>query len=328
MKYIVALLIATISVSSRADETRVYTDFDKVLNDTIVFITGKGNLSNIITEVCFSFQGTGKGLWSKESSIGYFWNYTSENDYQAVWFEPKSETMDDTVDSRYIGITLGTVTPEGFKIKGHINKKERIGKGEEENVASLALSENNVTIGVGHRYPETVSEVNCPVDLSLPTGIIIKGRVKISEMVTEYITDIAKELQTSLTENRLAHLPVSDNDPTGLWEYLDRDMDRNMAIAGGRYTLGIVPSEENVGEYDIIYIRGAEVNGSAWKEGMKKGKLIPTIFENHYNMIWYDSQMDKMTDDMHADLSQNAILSLSFPLMNSTMRFSRKRPSE
>lgn len=56
---------------------------------------------------------------------------------------------------------------------------------------------------------------------------------------------------------------------------------------------------------------------------MLKGRLRPTIFENHYTLEWIDSEFRTMTEDMHADIEQGAILTLSFPLLKTTLRFSK-----
>ena len=56
---------------------------------------------------------------------------------------------------------------------------------------------------------------------------------------------------------------------------------------------------------------------------MLKGRLRPGIFENHYSLEWIDAEFEPVTEDIHADISQGAILTLSFPLLKTTLRFSK-----
>ena len=56
---------------------------------------------------------------------------------------------------------------------------------------------------------------------------------------------------------------------------------------------------------------------------MLKGRLYPTIFQNHYNLEWYDAYMEPMAEEVSANLVDGVILSFEFPLFRSRMRFSR-----
>ena len=56
---------------------------------------------------------------------------------------------------------------------------------------------------------------------------------------------------------------------------------------------------------------------------MLKGRLKPTIFLDHYDLEWVDSTFERMNRDIHAQLTDGAILSLSFPLLKTTVRFSK-----
>ncbi len=56
---------------------------------------------------------------------------------------------------------------------------------------------------------------------------------------------------------------------------------------------------------------------------MLKGKLIPTLFEGHYDLVWYDGKMQRMDSDISASMEQGVILTLNFPLYRSKLRFSK-----
>ena len=141
--------------------------------------------------------------------------------------------------------------------------------------------------------------------------------------MSEYSEDLRTILQTDLCEEDILKMITGRQQPAGIWKALDRDTDSKYALAGGRYTLAIVPVQDT-NEFDILYLSGAEVNTRTWKTGMKKGKLIPTAFKNHYDLIWYDSALEPIEYDATASVDQEIILSLSFPLLKSTLRFVRQ----
>ncbi|MDE6049775.1 MAG: hypothetical protein K2G09_08820, partial [Paramuribaculum sp.] len=132
------------------------------------------------------------------------------------------------------------------------------------------------------------------------------------------------ELSSGLDREQIINMTENAHQPVGICKALDRDTDSRQALAGGRYTLAIVAAEDK-SAFDIIYIDGAEVNSDEWNTGMRKGKLIPTPFKDHYDLIWYDSQMEPIEYDATASVDQNVILTLSFPLLKSTLRFVRQQ---
>lgn len=77
-------------------------------------------------------------------------------------------------------------------------------------------------------------------------------------------------------------------------------------------------------DYLIIYLSGAETNSSNWKEGMIKGRLKATIFQNHYDLEWYDSLFELIDVDAYASIN-NSILTLEFPLYKAKVRFFKQR---
>lgn len=106
----------------------------------------------------------------------------------------------------------------------------------------------------------------------------------------------------------------------GFWTYLDRDMDHRRASLGGNYTLATVASESG---YDIVYINGSDSKG--WKSLMIKGHMHSTLFMHHFDLEWKDINGSTAGNEASASVSDGAILSLSFPLLKTTVRF-RKVP--
>lgn len=122
-------------------------------------------------------------------------------------------------------------------------------------------------------------------------------------------------------EQLAEHIRASSDAMEGFWAYLDRSNDPEKAVAGGRYTLATVRHGD---VYQIVYIKGAEVASSAWHPLQVKGMLSPTIFRGNYDMEWITSDMQLITEDTDAQLSDDgAILTLRFPVLGAQMRMRR-----
>ncbi len=110
----------------------------------------------------------------------------------------------------------------------------------------------------------------------------------------------------------------------GQWQYLDREIDANQAMLGGKYRIAIAPGSG--GSYEIIYLGGATVNAEDWNAPRLKGILRPSGFQNNYDLEWYDAAGRLLDDDNNAQLSDDgAILTLRFPVYKSQLRFRRSR---
>lgn len=57
---------------------------------------------------------------------------------------------------------------------------------------------------------------------------------------------------------------------------------------------------------------------------MVKGRMFATGFENHYALQWFDSDMLPVGTEISADFTAPSLLSFNFPLLKSTLRFSRR----
>lgn len=160
-----------------------------------------------------------------------------------------------------------------------------------------------------------------PVTVLLSAGG--KGLLSVFAAETTRRYGHEKERRYADVDSLLAHVLTSSDSIEGVWEYLDRTNDPQYARPGGRYTLATVANDD--GGYDIVYINGAAVYSDSWKPGMLKGRLRPTIFIDHFDLEWIDSEFKPMTEDVHASVTDGSILTLSFPLYKSELRFSRRR---
>ena len=163
------------------------------------------------------------------------------------------------------------------------------------------------------------------VNLSAPEASVwAKGELALSSFSTEISMAPESVLATSWTRESLADYLSRSTDPVeGYWEYLDRKNDPQYARLGGRYVMAVVKSAVDSERYDLVYLSGAETLASRWSPFMLKGHLIPTVFQSHYDLHWYDSTFEPITTDVHASITDNAILTLSFPLLKTVLRFSK-----
>ncbi|MCM1451007.1 MAG: hypothetical protein NC102_01970 [Clostridium sp.] len=117
-------------------------------------------------------------------------------------------------------------------------------------------------------------------------------------------------------------LAPSTDKAEGLWEYMDRDIDPGAASLGGRYHLATIKNAE--GDYDIVYLGGAEAEAGRWTPMSIKGRLSPTIFIGNYDLVWIDADGNRLERECNAQIDINgAILTLRFPLQKAQIRLRR-----
>lgn len=159
-------------------------------------------------------------------------------------------------------------------------------------------------------------------------------KMKVAWFAVECEPDRAKALLTCITDvDSLSAYFATSNDPLeGVWSYLDRDTDERRAVPGGNYTFAIMRHVDSNPEmasgkiaYDIIYAGGAKVNAKEWKPGMLKGQLVATRFENHYDLVWVDSMMERMNEELSVDFTPPLILSFDFPIYHARLRFAKQQ---
>ncbi|MCH5319914.1 MAG: hypothetical protein J1E38_09445 [Paramuribaculum sp.] len=314
------ILIVFFNLTGEAKSKRVYRDDIGHLTDSTIFLINSEPKERNTVEVCFSFPGKNEGVFAQKRKLSLIWNYQSDDNFYSATFGQESENMDDMVDTRYVQLIIQQIHSGKSKELAKLRLKDNVGLGPEENVAMISLTDQTAEIGVGHRKPTVIWRGELANDLTSPIAIRADGNVSVSEIVEEHNVDIKRELITDLSETIIA-ASASKDKHVGIWLPLDRNMDDAFAKAGGRYRLGLIEDPQKTGDYLIIYLSGAEVNSTGWKEGMIKGRLKATPFKNHFDLVWYDSKMEKIDRDCHADISEESILTLHFPLMKSSMRF-------
>lgn len=142
---------------------------------------------------------------------------------------------------------------------------------------------------------------------------------RLSLFATE--TDDLTDVSISSLNDLKAHLLSPTATTESYWRYLDRDTDPRKLNLGGNYQLATVISTD--GSIEILYLGGADKNKSMWCPLMLKGRLIPTVFIDHYDLVWYDPFGTKIQSETSADIIDGAILKLNFPLYGGSLRFQK-----
>lgn len=193
------------------------------------------------------------------------------------------------------------------------------------NSLAMEWSDGVARVYAGNRGLRLCVSMPEPSVASGPCGLMSGCRLDVADLVIEKCPQKTDAVTTGVTIRELAGmLAGAGEDPVvGLWEYLDRVNDPAKARLGGRYSLAVVPAGDD-GGYAVYYVGGAEVGASKWIPGMLKGRLVPTVFVRHYGLEWWDATFDAIRRDIYADVDETGtVLTLCFPLMETTLRFSR-----
>ncbi|MDE7411423.1 MAG: hypothetical protein K2M94_05225 [Paramuribaculum sp.] len=261
------------------------------------------------------------------SECNYGITFGSDSRYYRITLTPGDKSMDNIYDRRYLQFRLSYHTPDTMMTVFESDIFDNVGLGDAPNSLAVELNATDCTAAIylGKTYPELITKTIVKIDSTTSISAFFCGRINIDFLVSEIITSDYELLTNSghtvqsLTEY---FRTIPDNSIEGFWKYLDRDNDTRYCRLGGNYSLAIVHNADTH-RFDIIYLSGAQINKDNWHEGMIKGHLIPTIFENHYDLIWFDSMQQPYRKESHALKEKDAILTLSLPLLESSFRFCR-----
>ncbi|MCH5220818.1 MAG: hypothetical protein J1F05_00595 [Muribaculaceae bacterium] len=119
-----------------------------------------------------------------------------------------------------------------------------------------------------------------------------------------------------------AYLTASADPLECFWDFLDRNTNPEKSHIGGRYQLATVARGD--GAYSLVYVGGAVNGAEHWQPLRIKAYLTPTIFHNHFNLVWLDTAGNAIESETSATVDiNNTILKLDFPLYEASIRFSR-----
>ncbi len=317
-----AVVLGCVSAEGRSPlSDRKYFPTPVSLSDSCVEV----RLDDVSGVVLFRIdvRGAMDGIGERPGLAKAYWgiDIVLPNDTVRLTLRHGNTAFGDIFDRRQNLLTLSRgskkikeVDADGFESSDGVYNTLRLG---------VDYPDGKVVISGGGRRVEDVFNVFVPdVKSAVALRVWSRGELAVSSLSLETVRSPQVELSTSWTQELLtAHFRESNDPIEGYWQYLDRENDPAYARPGGRYLLAVVRAES--GGYDIIYVDGAEKMRDEWRPMMLKGRLKPTIFVDHFDLEWIDSTFEPIERDIHATVTDKAILTLSFPLFKTVMRFSR-----
>lgn len=274
---------------------------------------------------------TGANTTITSPQWGLIFNSDESGNYCAVVMSCDNSTpYDDITDRRTMLVTLVQ------RIEGEVQELARVtldrGVAMEDgfNNLSVDVDGSSVNVAIGKDELQQVIEATVPraagpVQVGYLVGPGSRVALERAVLTTGDAMAATGGIASSApcwTREQLDSLFATSTDPNeGYWRYLDRDMQDEWLLMGGRYTLALVAT---AGGYDILYIDGGRVNRSMWQVGMVKGHMTKTSFTGNFDLDWIDATMEPLGDeDAWATIENGVILTLNYPLYKSQVRYSR-----
>lgn len=253
---------------------------------------------------------------------GVVWNYVDSTDFCRLTLCSSGGTMHDILDQRSITATITRTGGGSTTLLKQLSLTKNVNLSEGDNIIHIVADDSGTTILLGNSRLSTIATLpDVPIVAGSHFGAFAgKGSLlSIERLVIQSTHSPVDDLATGWTADSLDTRFAHSTDPIeGYWDYLDRSLDESALRLGGRYRIALIKTATG---YDIIYIAGAEVDANLWRPGMLKGKLSPTRFIDSYDLVWYDSEKQPFTADVHASIENAVILTLDFPLAGSRLRF-------
>lgn len=267
---------------------------------------------------------TGKKETINATSWGLVFNDDGHGYCAVVLSCDNSAPFDDITDQRTMLITLIQHNGSEEKELARMTLNKGVSLEDDYNTVCVDVDERSVHVSVGKDELQQVIDAN----VTRPAGGVQVGyfvgpgaRVAIERAVLTIENENQGTTMTRWTRDALDEYLAASIDPVeGYWKYLDRDMQDEWLRLGGRYTLAVVRADDG---YDLIYIDGAEVKKSQWQPGMLKGHIVKTIFSGNYDATWIDATQEPIDKDVQATIENGVIMTLSFPVYKSQVRFAK-----
>lgn len=311
MKRLLPLLL--LSATTAFAQHRVYHSPQELTDNGLQF-TVDTSASEIVIEARCSLPDNKERTGTNTQWWGIAWN----NDADSLILQGRNTAFGDFSDTPVIDIIHrhnGTHRRLA-SIEGNVNLPS--------GAHTLALEWNahgTATIAAGAKRLTVTASTPLPVPLHDTARLITSpgASIAIASVVTEWTDNPVKALQPPYAPSGIDSLIAASGIPiAGHWKYLDRETDDNLARPGGKYDLAVVPYGD---ELHLIYIGGAKILSDRWSTGMKKGILKKTPFHNHYDLVWYDSEMNAVEDECYATFDSEGVMTCVFPLHKSQLRF-------
>lgn len=314
-------LIVLISPLILIANTQNYKNFELQANE--LFLKEQGDsLCSLAVEARVAVVNNEEQIGTSKSKWSLIWNYISESNYNYVELSWNNTDHSDIYNCRQAIVKIGQIKNgiDSILVSKVFEKGVNLSTGF--NSILIEIKENRYNVFIGDDSFKSVASIEYTGKLFGKCGLFSSDDVKVSCFVMKKNKDVKRELYTSYSKDNLNRLfSQSVNHIEGYWDYLDRNNDPDWAMVGGRYRLALVKAGEN---YLLLYMCGAQTNLKNWSEGMIKGILTPTIFKNHYDLVWYDSMFEMIKYEASATI-ENSIMTLEFPMYKTQIRFYKSK---
>ena len=286
--------------------------------DSIYLKKQGSSISNISIQARFAVAQNKERNGDSKAKSRIVWNYQSQQNYCFVELYWRNTNYGDILDERQAIIRIGKRTNDKDSIitTKIFDKKVNLSTGYNTIVVEGNEEKFKIYVGSERLYP--IGEIIERSSLIGSCGIASTVKTKMLKFIVETTPNIKNSLRTSFNESNLK-IRFQNNQQLneGFWSYLDKNNDASFAIIGGRYRFALVKDND---DYLLVYLSGAQTNQKNWENGMIKGRLKPTIFQNHYDLIWYDSMFEVIDMDAYV-IIDNSILTIEFPIYKTQIRF-------
>lgn len=321
---LIVILFSIICFFTKADTVRDYFQVPVTLSDTIVCLSPAGQSTFKAVEFRASVPGYDDTQLLSPSYYGI--TFGADDNYYLISVRPGNKNGNDLFDRRYLQVKFELHSAGGSTTLYESDIFDKVGLGNAPNSLAVELNyvDHTASVYIGNAYLNQITIQSVKIDASTTINLFTIGKIDVDFLVAEHDTTENNLLQQTLYDVaalKQRFTASANNSIEGFWKYLDRDIDTRYCRQGGNYILAIV-FNDHTNQYDIVYISGAKTNSDGWQPGMIKGHLHPTIFENHYDLIWYDSMLNRYDKETHARM-ENAILTFAFPLLDSSVRYCR-----
>lgn len=323
MKKVILLIMTLLGgMSMYSVERRYYNAFSIEKNS--LFLTEIDTTSSAYTlEVRAALEKNQERGGMSKQKWGVKWGAKSSESYYYVSIQSGNTDYGDFLDKRYAQVTVGYNKNGTDSVIVSTQLYEGVNMATGYNSILMEWRNGVSKIFVGGKGYIYVSSIPVEDGNKGCCGIVTNEKLSVQSMSVVSYPDVPRQIQTEWSTDKLdEYFKTSQDSIEGYWEYLDRDCNDKKARVGGRYKLALIKESDH---YKILYVSGAQTNAQQWKCGMVKGVLHQTIFQNHYDLNWCDSMFEHIKRDAHADITENAILTLWFPVYDTSIRFSKVR---
>jgi hypothetical protein len=251
---------------------------------------------------------------------GIVWNYISPDNYRGLELTADLLSVNDDFSKQQY-------RAEQYHVVDGVRQSESVSNvydsGDARRGVSLRLHRN--AVGAVVEFGTTTPSAVLPIEFEGTVGGRVGSYSETSVTILRHSVDTealdgVQYAPFDSVQELAEYLNKSTDAMEGYWEYLDRDTDPLMFSVGGDYRFAMVKIDNR---YALVYLSGARTNEQEWHPLRIKAWLNPTIFIGNYDLEWYDPFGVKFDIETSAQVTDNAIMSINFPLYKSKVRWRR-----